>query len=189
MNSASFDSSSSDINNNSSKENNIPQILSSSIKDLINSARNNNSSSSTITINDSSITNNSEKTPTNSAKLSESNQGNYDKPDINKILLSDSTLLNVNINYNSNNNINKENRGEYKNRNNNNIKPVDAVDNDYLLNNYAANIIKRIPQPFNELRNNYKNSSNKNTPCPILINQPWTEYKSGDSDPEGYNIS
>jgi hypothetical protein len=44
-----------------------------------------------------------------------------------------------------------------------------------------------IPQPLNELINS-KKYKGKTEVCPLMINTPWTEYKSGDSEPEPYNL-
>lgn len=49
------------------------------------------------------------------------------------------------------------------------------------------NKVKEISQPLNELINTKKYKENKNV-CPLMINTPWTEYKSGDSEPEPYNL-
>jgi hypothetical protein len=194
--------------------NNSSQLI-KPIKDLINSAINSNLSNSSY--NSSSISEESEnkyslnntlkisnnssfnlkELNNNTVKILNKKEEDYTKPDINKILLSDSTLLNVNINYNSENDINSIKKDEVESsdlrgrplRNRKDPEDlVDVADNNILLNKYANNIIKRIPQPFNELRNN-RNNKNSNIPCPILVNQPWTEYKSGDSEPDGYNIS
>lgn len=50
-----------------------------------------------------------------------------------------------------------------------------------------TNCIKEVPQPLNELINTRKYRENKNV-CPLMVNTPWTEYKSGDSEPEPYNL-
>ncbi len=50
-----------------------------------------------------------------------------------------------------------------------------------------TNCIKEVPQPLNELINANKYKENKNV-CPLMVNTPWTEYKSGDSEPEPYNL-
>jgi len=44
-----------------------------------------------------------------------------------------------------------------------------------------------ISQPLNKLisSKNFKNNTNV---CPMAINTPWTEYKSGDSEPEPFNL-
>lgn len=49
------------------------------------------------------------------------------------------------------------------------------------------NCVKEVPQQLNELKNANKYKENKNV-CPLMINTPWTEYKSGDSEPEPYNL-
>jgi hypothetical protein len=51
----------------------------------------------------------------------------------------------------------------------------------------AKNNITNVPQSINEKINSdkYKQS---NRVSPVMINVPWTEYKSGDSEPEPYNL-
>ena len=51
----------------------------------------------------------------------------------------------------------------------------------------AKNNVKTISQSLNEKTNlnNFKQSSRV---APLMINVPWTEYKSGDSEPEPYNL-
>ena len=46
-----------------------------------------------------------------------------------------------------------------------------------------------ISQPLNEMvsARNYRKFNNENV-CPLMINTPWSEYKSGDSEPEPYNL-
>jgi len=109
------------------------------------------------------------------------------RPDITKILFSDSTLLNVNFNYNSNNNINNNNGKDFRRNSENNL--VDNIDNNYLINKNVTNIIRKVPQPLNEVRNNYRRHINTHIPCPIMINKPWSDYKSGDNEIEGFNIN
>jgi len=43
------------------------------------------------------------------------------------------------------------------------------------------------PQTLNNLMHEKKNNKN-NKICPIDINQPWSNYKTGDNEPMGYNI-
>jgi len=51
----------------------------------------------------------------------------------------------------------------------------------------AKNDVKNIPQKMNETIN--ANNFRQNTRVsPVMINVPWTEYKSGDSEPEPYNL-
>jgi hypothetical protein len=136
----------------------------------------------------------------------------YVIPDINKLLLSNPTPININISYNSQNSVNeldniksgekepiknkvKENSGERcdKGRIFNNsdwIYGENAWTNnpdfyipDKLKN---SNPLKKISQPLNELLN--KNKKSNNNVCPMMVNTPWSEYKSGDSEPEPYNL-
>jgi len=44
-----------------------------------------------------------------------------------------------------------------------------------------------ISQPLNKLISS-KNFKNNGNVCPMAINTPWTEYKSGDSEPEPFNL-
>ena len=147
----------------------------------------------------------------------ESSLNNYVKPDLNKILLNNPipngtaySPLNINISYNaqnSNNELdnnktvseNKENSC-MKNQNNNQNKNLgDYNDTTRIHNNsdwvYGNNawtnnpdyyIPRKVPQPLNQLMNTKKNK--ENTVFPLMVNTPWTEYKSGDSEPEPYNL-
>jgi hypothetical protein len=47
-------------------------------------------------------------------------------------------------------------------------------------------IINNIPYPINETA--LSKIKDTNTVCPIEINTPWSEYRSGDSDPEPFNL-
>jgi len=62
--------------------------------------------------------------------------------------------------------------------------PNKGCSNKYEKDN---NCITEVPQPLNELINTRKYKENKNV-CPLMINTPWTEYKTGDSEPEPYNL-
>jgi Ca2+/Na+ antiporter len=62
--------------------------------------------------------------------------------------------------------------------------PNKGCNNKYEKDN---NCVKEVPQPLNELINANKYRENKNV-CPLMINTPWTEYKTGDSEPEPYNL-
>ena len=62
--------------------------------------------------------------------------------------------------------------------------PSKGCSNKYDKDN---NCITEVPQPLNELINTRKYKENKNV-CPLMINTPWTEYKTGDSEPEPYNL-
>ena len=62
--------------------------------------------------------------------------------------------------------------------------PNKGCNNKYDKDN---NCVKEVPQPLNELINTRKYKENKNV-CPLMINTPWTEYKTGDSEPEPYNL-
>jgi len=58
--------------------------------------------------------------------------------------------------------------------------------NNAWTNNPDYYIPRKVPQQLNQLMNTKKNK--ENTVCPLMVNTPWTEYKSGDSDPEPYNL-
>ena len=62
--------------------------------------------------------------------------------------------------------------------------PNKGCSNKYEKDN---NCITEVSQPLNELINTRKYKENKNV-CPLMINTPWTEYKTGDSEPEPYNL-
>ena len=51
----------------------------------------------------------------------------------------------------------------------------------------SKNNINNIPQNINEKINTDKYRQS-NRVSPVMINVPWTEYKSGDSEPEPYNL-
>lgn len=62
--------------------------------------------------------------------------------------------------------------------------PSKGCNNKYEKDN---NCVTEVPQPLNELINTRKYRENKNV-CPLMVNTPWTEYKTGDSEPEPYNL-
>jgi Ca2+/Na+ antiporter len=117
---------------------------------------------------------------------------------------------------NDNNNNNNNNNNNKNNNNKNNSKNLGSYcdnsrvynnsdwiygsnawsnDPDYYIPNKGCsnkyekdnNCITEVPQPLNELINTRKYKENKNV-CPLMINTPWTEYKTGDSEPEPYNL-
>jgi hypothetical protein len=55
-----------------------------------------------------------------------------------------------------------------------------------LLPPYKNNI-KNISQKENEVMMKKKYSDDKIV-CPMMVNTPWSEYKSGDKEPSGYNL-
>ena len=140
------------------------------------------------------------------------------KPDINKFVLENpiknSSPLNINISYNSQNSVNEIDNNSSCNKECNKERPIkenksknlgNNCDNSRIYNNsdwiYGSsawnndpdyyipekNRVKEIPQPLNELINTRKYKEDKNV-CPLMINTPWSEYKSGDSEPEPYNL-
>jgi hypothetical protein len=137
------------------------------------------------------------------------NETKYIIPDINKLLLSNPTPLNINISYNAQNSVNEIDNiksGE-KESIKNNVKKKDEVcskgrifnNSDWIYGENAwtnnpdfyipdkikhSNPLKKISQPLNEVLNKKSN----NNVCPMMINTPWSEYKSGDSEPEPYNL-
>ena len=145
----------------------------------------------------------------------ESSLNNYVKPDLNKILLNNPipngtaySPLNINISYNaqnSNNELdnnktvseNKENsymKNQNQNKNLGDYNDTTRIHNnsDWVYGNNAWTnnpdyyIPRKVPQPLNQLMNTKK--PKENTVCPLMVNTPWTEYKSGDSEPEPYNL-
>ena len=136
------------------------------------------------------------------------------QPDINKFLMSNPVPtgpLNINISYNSQNSVNDlgDNKllGDLKNRNLGKFSSCTTGDcsriynnSDWLYGNQAwtndpdyyipkkeeKNIVKEVSQ--NELVTSNKYRNNNEKVCPLMINTPWTEYKSGDSEPEPYNL-
>lgn len=127
-------------------------------------------------------------------------------PDINKHLMNNPippnngyTPLNINISYNSQNSINElENESnsddkEYKRKkelNHNLSKNLGNNDNTRIFNNsdwiYGQNAWTNNPDYYIPLKDAKKNETSHVSP--LMINTPWSEYKSGDSDPDPYNI-
>jgi hypothetical protein len=128
------------------------------------------------------------------------------------------TPLNINISYNSQNSVNELDNNEKNNEDElNNIKELkkkiksknlgdfnnerihtnsdwiygsNAWTNEpdyYIPDKYIRRPFNEIPQPLNELINS-KKYKEKTEVCPLMVNTPWTEYKSGDSEPEPYNL-
>ena len=50
-----------------------------------------------------------------------------------------------------------------------------------------SNITPR-PQIQNEINYKVNKAKEKCTVCPVEVNTPWSEYKSGDKEPEGFNL-
>ena len=66
--------------------------------------------------------------------------------------------------------------------------------NDYLLPNSEINRkVNKIPQTLNEAINS-KKPKNKSEPCPLDVNKPWSNFKTGDDKesgeiiPDGFNL-
>ena len=137
---------------------------------------------------------------------------NYVIPDINKLLLSNPTPININVSYNAQNSVNEidnnRNGGVLPNKNKIKENVGEICDRGRIYNNsdwiYGENAwtnnpdffipdklkyknpLKKISQPLNELLN--KNRKSNGNVCPMMVNTPWSEYKSGDSEPEPYNL-
>jgi hypothetical protein len=112
-----------------------------------------------------------------------------------------------NKNGNKNNNQNKKNDcatsrnlGDYSSRVYNNSDWIygtqawtDSPDyyipheDNYLLPLNYTNRVDTVSQKQNELTLK-KKYSKKDPPCPLMINTPWSEYKSGDKEPTGFNL-
>jgi hypothetical protein len=61
-------------------------------------------------------------------------------------------------------------------------------DPDYYIPSEDTNCNKpSYPVPLNELITTRK-FRKENDVCPLMVNTPWTEYKTGDSEPEPYNL-
>lgn len=64
--------------------------------------------------------------------------------------------------------------------------------NDHLLPNKNS-VVNKIPQILNNSINSKKNKNNTE-PCPLDVNKPWSQYKTGDDNdnnellPEGFNL-
>ena len=114
---------------------------------------------------------------------------------------------NRNNNGNNNNRNNKKNNcatsrnlGDYSSRVHNNSDWIygtqawtDSPDyyipheDNYLLPLNYTNRVDTVSQKQNELSLK-KKYSKKDPPCPLMINTPWSEYKSGDKEPTGFNL-
>ena len=114
--------------------------------------------------------------------------------------------LNINISYNSQNSINELDNG--KNISPNKGKSVESSESPNIGNNsdgrihnnsdwiYGNNAWTKTPdfyipakKPYqNEIINARSYKENDTQVCPLMVNTPWTEYKSGDSEPEPYNL-
>ena len=60
-------------------------------------------------------------------------------------------------------------------------------EDNYLLPLNYTNRVDTVSQKQNELSLK-KKYSKKDPPCPLMINTPWSEYKSGDKEPTGFNL-
>ncbi len=60
-------------------------------------------------------------------------------------------------------------------------------EDNYLLPLNYTNRVDTVSQKQNELTLK-KKYSKKDPPCPLMINTPWSEYKSGDKEPTGFNL-
>jgi hypothetical protein len=164
-----------------------------------------------------------DKEKINKRNIKEETLHNYVKPDLNKIIMDNTTPtsagytpLNINISYNSQNSTNeldnnrifdpnKENfgisdkqqnqtNGQLKNKNMGNYNDDSRINNNkdwiYGSNAWTNSPDYYIPQktakPLNEVMNTKK--SKENIVSPLMINTPWSEYKSGDSNPDPYNL-
>ena len=127
--------------------------------------------------------------------------------DHNKLLRTKQNNKNDNKNNNKNKNQNKKNDcatsrnlGDYSSRVYNNSDWIygtqawtDSPDyyipheDNYLLPLNYTNRVDTVSQKQNELTLK-KKYSKKDPPCPLMINTPWSEYKSGDKEPTGFNL-
>ena len=115
--------------------------------------------------------------------------------------------ININISYNAQNSVNKidtnDKSDQNSSRNLGDFPGTRIHDNKdwlygsnawtnqpdyYIPGDYLKNSFEKIPQALNELRNADSYRRNKNNVCPLQVNVPWTEYKSGDSEPEPFNL-
>ena len=78
--------------------------------------------------------------------------------------------------------------------NDNNDEKYNYDKNDYLLPNSEINRkVNKIPQTLNEAINS-KKPKNKSEPCPLDVNKPWSNFKTGDDKesgeiiPDGFNL-
>jgi hypothetical protein len=106
-----------------------------------------------------------------------------------------------------NNNTNNTNNNKNKNRKSKNLGPINydpsriynnsdwvygsnawTNDPDYYIptKNCPSTIVPVDPKPLNELA--MRQLEGNNEACPIEINVPWSQWKSGDSDPEPFNL-
>ena len=92
---------------------------------------------------------------------------------------------NNNANNDTNNNVNNN----VNNDTNNNVNNKDNIFRQSDLIKKQNNKVYNIPQFLNNIINNSDNKYHNNGKvCPMSINTPWTEYMSGDSEPEPFNL-
>lgn len=58
---------------------------------------------------------------------------------------------------------------------------------DYYIPDKNSNNCDNCPKPLNEIATARKYQENTNV-CPLMINTPWSDFKSGDDTPEPYNV-
>lgn len=149
-------------------------------------------------------------------KIPEEEHNTYQKPNINKLLMAppsnipSGTPVNINISYNSQNSVNEIDNDKistYKgnNRRYNPDRNIGAISENIsrIYNNsdwiygdnawtnnpdyYIPQEVRVIPQkPLNEWATIVNNKEKR--VCPLMDNVPWTEFKSGDSEPEPFNL-
>jgi hypothetical protein len=122
--------------------------------------------------------------------------------------------ININISYNAQNSTNSNNNNKMSqnenipsnnnpfNKNLGNIGGVSRVYNnsdwiygtnawtnspDYYIPDKNCNNCDNCPKPLNEIETARKYKEN-NDVCPLMVNTPWSDFKSGDDIPEPYNV-
>jgi hypothetical protein len=131
---------------------------------------------------------------------------------LNNLKGSSCSPVNINISYNGENGVPKVENNKSCNTSNNNSKNLGIYksrvynNSDWIYGNNAwsnspdfyiptpndllppfKNNIKNISQKENEVLLKKKYSDDKIV-CPMMVNTPWSEYKSGDKEPSGYNL-
>ena len=98
-----------------------------------------------------------------------------------------STNNNSSNNNDANNDVNNDSNNNSNNNSNSNINNILFQQSDLIKK--QNNKVYNIPQFLNNIINNPNNKYHNNGKvCPMSINTPWTEYMSGDSEPEPFNL-
>ncbi len=59
---------------------------------------------------------------------------------------------------------------------------------DYYIPEKKEDTVIQRPHESNQVQYDASKNKEKCTVCPVQLNNPWTEYKTGDNEPEGFNL-